>query len=87
MSNAVRKIEPPFMSLLEFLDWPGDGSAKHYELFDGHVRAMAPASPAHALIQTRLGYLVTRRLIESGSRCQALTEAGVVPRLRESSHP
>jgi len=30
------------MTLGEFLVWPGDGTAKRYELVDGVVRAMSP---------------------------------------------
>ena len=82
MSNAVLKAPPPSMSLAEFLQWPGDGSAKHHELVDGVVRAMAPAAATHGIIQARLAYLFTRRLDEDKRRCSVMTEGAVVPRLR-----
>jgi Uma2 family endonuclease len=80
MSNAVLKT-PPSMTLTEFLAWPGDGTAKHYELVDGVVHAMSPATATRGLIQARLAYLMTRRLVETGSRCRVMTEGAVVPRL------
>lgn len=65
----------------EFLLWPGDGRAKHYELVDGVVRAMAPGSTTHATIQANLAFLITSSLRNSGSRCRLLVTPGIVPRL------
>lgn len=86
MTTATRKAPPSRMTVAEFLDWPGDGMAKHHQLVDGEVRAMAPASATHGIIQATLAYLVTRRLIEANSPCRAVTEPAVVPRLRANSN-
>jgi Uma2 family endonuclease len=74
------------MTTADFLDWPGDGTAKTYQLVDGEPRAMAPASATHGLIQATLAYLITRRLHETGSSCRAVTEPAVVPRLRANAN-
>ena len=80
--TTARKPLPPRMTVADFLDWPGDGTAKRFQLVDGEPRAMAPASATHGLVQATLAYLFTRRLIETGSPCRAVTEPAVVPRLR-----
>jgi len=87
MSTAVRKKRlPPRMSVAGFLDWPGDGTSRRYQLVDGEVRAMSPASATHGIIQATLAYLITRRLIETGSPCRAVAEPAVAPRLRASAN-
>ena len=53
MADAARKL-PPLMTVAEFLEWPGDGTGTRYELVDGVLRAMAPASDNHGTIQTNL---------------------------------
>jgi Uma2 family endonuclease len=74
------------MSVADFLDWPGDGTAKRYHHVDGEVRAMSPASATHGTIQATLAYLITRRLIETGSPCRAVTEPAIAPRLRANAN-
>jgi hypothetical protein len=34
----------PFMTVADFLDWPGDGSRLPFQLVDGEPWAMAPGS-------------------------------------------
>ena len=70
------------MTVDDFVDWPGDGTAKRYQLVDGEPRAMAPASATHGVIQATLASIIRNRLIESKSPCVAVTEPAVVPRLR-----
>ena len=70
------------MTVADFLAWPGDGTAKRYQLVEGEPQAMAPASTAHGAIQAQLAYLITRCLIETGRPCRAVTEPAVAPRLR-----
>src|SRR3954454_12232478 len=84
--ETARRRPPSRMTTADFIDWPGDGSAKSYQLVDGEVRAMSPASATHGLIQATLGYLITGRLIETGSPCHAVTEPAVVPRLRANAN-
>ncbi len=66
----------------EFLTWPGDGRAKHYELVDGDVRAMSPASVFHGVIQATLAAMIRQHLRNAGSACTVLAEPAVKPRLR-----
>ena len=70
------------MTVAEFLDWPGDGRAKRYQLIDGEVRAMALASPAHGMIGATLARLIGNRLEQTKSPCLVVIAPGVVPRLR-----
>lgn len=82
--TAVRHRSEPSMTVADFVDWPGDGTAKHFQLVDGEPCAMSPASFTHGIIQSTLAYLITRRLTETGSRCVLATEPAVIPRLRSS---
>ena len=70
----------------EFLAWPGDDRAKHYELVDGEVRAMSPGSVFHGLIQLTLGSMIRQHLLAPGSPCKVLTEPAVRPRLNAASN-
>ena len=74
------------MSVADFLDWPGDGTAKRFQLVDGEPRAMAPASATHGIVQATLARLIAQRLVETGSRCVAATEPAVVPRIRANAN-
>lgn len=68
-------------TLDEFLAFD-DGTDTRYELFDGQVVAMAPASDVHGALVARL---VAR--IATGLRppCEAVIEAGIVPPERADS--
>ena len=59
MPNTVRK-PPPSMTVADFLAWPGDGTGRKFQLVDGEVRAMSPASAVHAIIQANLAYELRR---------------------------
>lgn len=85
LTVTVRK-PPPWVTLADFLEWPGDGTAKRYQLVDGEVRAMSPASHTHGLIQAMLAYRVGRHLIETGSPCWGRTEAAVIPHVRATQN-
>ena len=52
--TALPKLVPSRMTVEEFLDWPGDGSGKKFELVDGEPRAMTPASVSHRIIQANI---------------------------------
>ena len=41
--TAARKL-PPMMTVDDFLCWEGDGTDTRYELVDGVLRAMSPAT-------------------------------------------
>jgi Uma2 family endonuclease len=86
MSTSTRRKLPSRMTVDEFIDWAADDSRPPWQLVDGEPRATAPTSATHGAIQTNLAYLLTRRLIESGSACRAVTEPAIVPRVRASSN-
>jgi Uma2 family endonuclease len=84
--ETARRRPPSRMTTADFIDWPGDGTAKTYQLVDGEPRAMPPASATHGLIQMTLGSLIRNRLLETGSPCRVVTEPAVVPRLRANAN-
>jgi len=77
--NQIAKQFVPYMSAAEFLLWPGDGRAKRYQLIDGEVRPMAPASRIHAVIQANLAYFLVSAVRKSGLPYQVLTEGAIIP--------
>jgi len=80
---TLRKPPTVRMSLAEFLTWePGDPSVRAWQLIDGEPVAMAPGSRSHGAIQAEFSALLRNHLLERGSSCQVVTEAGVVPKLR-----
>jgi len=72
------------MTVAEFLDWPGDESGRQFDLVDGEIRAMAPASITHRLIQASMARLIGNHL--AGTRCHIVTAPGVIPRVRSSAN-
>jgi Uma2 family endonuclease len=81
MHNTLRKT-PPSMTVAEFLAWPGDGTGRRFQLVDGEVRAMSPASAVHSVIQLNLGSELRRHMREQKIRCLVGTEPGVLTRVR-----
>ncbi len=75
-----------FMTAGDFLAWPGDGTGRTFQLVDGEVRAVSPASTTHARIQARLAYLIETALVTSGSTFRVLTEAAIIPGLNASTN-
>ena len=73
--GAIAKI-PTRMTVAEFLDWPGDGSRRKFQLIDGDPRAMAPASITHGIIQANFARLSGNHLTATGSH--VVVEPGVV---------
>jgi Uma2 family endonuclease len=72
---------PRTMTVAEFLDWPGDGSGRKFQLVDGELRAMSPGSATHGTIQMTLGALIRTALIAQG-QCRVVAEPGVATRVR-----
>ena len=71
------------MTVAEFPDWSAsEGSGARWQLRDGEPEMMAPPSERHGSIQAELARLIGNALLERGSACRAVTEPGVVPRLR-----
>lgn len=79
---ALAKLAPSRMTAVEFLDWRGDGSGRHFELVDGEPRAQDPASVTHGIIQSTMGRLIGNHL--AGTRCKIITAPGVIPRVRSN---
>ena len=77
MREALDRL-PPTMTVAEFLDWPGDGSGRRFQLVNGELRAMSPASRAHGAIQTTLSRLIGNHLVETGSRYDVIGGPGVI---------
>jgi Uma2 family endonuclease len=82
MNYAHRTPLPPKMDVTDFLGWTGDGTGTRYELVDGVLRAMAPASDAHNTIISRLVVLITRHLDAKRPGCRVVTSPGIQPRVR-----
>jgi Uma2 family endonuclease len=70
MAEAAEKL----MTVTDFLTWD-DGTDRRYELVQGRVVAMAPVSPTHSIIASKIV-----GALESGlkSPCYVGVEAGVV---------
>jgi Uma2 family endonuclease len=77
MHDALSRRPRP-MTVAEFLDWPGDGTGRRFELVDGELRPMSPSSPTHGRIQATLGALIYNALVAAGSPCQVVGNPGVI---------
>jgi Uma2 family endonuclease len=80
--SETQAAAPPRMTVDEFLDWDGGGHQGKLELVDGLVRAMAPASATHVLIQGNLTVLIGNHLRRQNSPCRVAPDAPVVPKLK-----
>jgi Uma2 family endonuclease len=70
------------MTVAQFLDWPGDGTGRTFQLVDGELGAMPPGSATHGTIQATLCLLIGNALRVSASGCRIVTEPGVITRIR-----
>lgn len=75
--TAQRKLPEAPMTLDEFFAWDGGGHVGKLELVDGVVRAMAPASAVHSIIQLNVAAAIKTHL--RGGRCRVGTEAPIIP--------
>jgi Uma2 family endonuclease len=82
---SLARQPPAMMSVVEFLAWDAPGAGR-WQLVDGEPVAMAPASRTHGALQLELGALIRNHLVASGSSCTAITEPGIVPRIRASEN-
>lgn len=73
----------PKMTVDQFMDWDGGGHVGKLELIDGVVRAMAPASATHSIIQGNLVAAIHTHLRATGSRCRVAPEAAMQPAIRK----
>jgi Uma2 family endonuclease len=67
-------LAPRRMTLAEFLEWD-DGSDRRYEMVDGYVVMMAPASEAHGELAAAACGEIRSRLRPP---CRVISEAGIV---------
>lgn len=77
MARSVRRL----WSLDEFLGFD-DGTDTRYELFEGQIVAMAPASDVHGALVARLAVRIGAGLRPP---CELVIEAGIVPPERADS--
>ena len=74
------------MTADDFLAWPGDGTGRTFQLVDGEVRPMSPASPTHALIQADLTYLLIGAVRAARLPLLVRTEGAVIPGVNASTN-
>lgn len=85
MNTVSHKSPPPRMTVEEFFAWDGGGHVGKLELVDGVVRAMAPASATHSLIQGNLVAAIHNHLRGRGSPCRVAPEAPIRPAIGNRS--
>lgn len=78
MSNTAKKL-PEHMTTAEFLRWDGDDTGAKYELVDGQLVAMSPATTTHGTIQANVALILGAHLRRTP--CRVITEAAIVPRV------
>jgi Uma2 family endonuclease len=86
---AIPKLAPSRMTVEEFLDWPGDGSAHKFQLIDGEPMAMAPASVRHGTIQANVAQANVAGLFRNhlvGTSCYVVITPGIIPRIRSEAN-
>ena len=69
------------MTVEELLAWD-PGGQETWQLVDGQPHAMAPPSPTHGRVQTRVTRLMDEHLERQGGRCAVVTTPGVLPRVQ-----
>ena len=77
--GLAEKPSAPRMTVAEFLDLPGDGQPGKRELVHGSIRAMAPPSPTHGVLQVAIASAIREHLRKRDSPCRVGTEVGVIP--------
>ncbi len=83
--TAALKLPPSDLSVPDFLAWSATTSGR-WELVDGALRAMAPASRTHGALQNEIGLLLGLHLRGQGGRCSVITAPGIVPRVNASTN-
>ena len=74
------------MTADEFLAWPGDGTGRTFQLVDGEVRPVSPASPTHALIQGNVVFLLKLAVRAADSPLFVMPEGAIVPGLNPGTN-
>jgi Uma2 family endonuclease len=79
--SAARK-KPAMMTVAEFLEWPGDGTGRWYDLVDGVPRAHAAPSDLHGRMHATVSFLLTAHIRQHFPGCSVVIGGGVRPKLR-----
>lgn len=74
------------MTAEEFLRRPDDADGTKYELVDGVLRAMSPATVHHGVIQARIIARFINHLEDTTSPCTAVAEPAVEIRVRANEN-
>ena len=87
MNELARRLLP-FMTTDEFLAWAwtGDGTGRTFQLVDGEVQPVSPASDAHAVISSNLNYLLNAAVRTAGLKLVVRSEGAIIPRLNASTN-
>jgi Uma2 family endonuclease len=80
MSLALQMDQGPWMTAEEFMNWPGDGTGRRYQLIDGELVAMAPPATRHARLLSRIDRRLGAHLERTRPECETLITPGVQPR-------
>ena len=84
--TAQRQEPIHLMTAAEFQQLYGDSDNARFELVDGEVRAMSPASSIHGTIQARMASLIDGHLDRSRSPCRVVTEPAIAVRVRADAN-
>lgn len=85
MADPAFNYSPDGVQLMtadEFLSRPDDPDGTKYELVDGALRAMAPASLRHGVIQATIAAELKAHFTKTGSKCVVANEPIVEVRVR-----
>ena len=82
MRDSLRKLPP--VTVVDFIDWPSDGTGGKSQLVDGTIRPIPLGTIARGIIHTELGFLIANHLLMVGSRCRGIFWPPIVPRVRAS---
>ena len=84
--NTIWRRPLPFMTANDFLAWPGDGTGRTFQLVDGEVRPVSPASTVHGGIQANLAFLLKTAIHAAQSSLHVVTEAAIIPALNAGTN-
>ncbi len=84
--NVVAGRPGPFMTAEEFLAWPEDGTGFTYQLVDGEVCCLSPASRTHGVIQGNIVRLNGNAIIAADLPLQVGVEIATQPRVNASTN-
>lgn len=84
MNQVARPL--PHMTTDDFLALPHDPLGRRWQLVDGEVKTVSPASRTPGVIQANLAHLLLNAVIAANLDLQVQTDAAVVPLLAASTN-